>query len=80
MRHSVFICGPQGCGKSRHAFLFLDKLGLKAVQDWSPGETWLPKGMLYLTNASPGDVSDLVQSDGADVPVLDFEKAKKLFL
>lgn len=81
MKNSVFICGPQGCGKTTNAKAFAKRLGLSnIVDDWSLGQNFNERGTLYLTNKSEGEVAEVTLGGGADLTVIDYDKAAKQWL
>lgn len=56
-RNVVFVCAPQGAGKTMHAQALMTLLGCTSIVDAWDGESLPPDGALVLTNMSPLRVS-----------------------
>lgn len=54
---SVFVFGPQGCGKTRHAKQLAAHFGLAHWRDdWEPGRVFPATNHLILTNQDPRQI------------------------
>ena len=53
---TVFVCAPQGAGKTLHAEAIAKMFGCTSIVDeWTPGDE-VPAGALVLTCVTPDDV------------------------
>ena len=52
-RDVVFVCAPQGAGKTMHAKALMTLLGCTSIVDAWDGWSVPPDGALVLTNMSP---------------------------
>lgn len=77
MNDSIIICGPRGCGKTRHAEALRRHFGLSCVveMDEAPTRGLAYKGALILTN---DDAAAMAMGDARGLQVYPFRRAAEL--
>lgn len=75
---SVWVFGPQGCGKTLNAPRLARYFGLPHWRDWEPGEHWPATDHLILAVDDPRGTVPGVPAAGREVRVYTFAEAMRL--